>query len=786
MAGLASYGTKKISGGGVIAPELKSTLINNYKNDTSYNGIAINADEISISFDDIEDVKNREITNSLHYESAEPEKAWYEKLWDGVKSTGATIAVGATSIVSGIADIGEAAVDGVTWVGGKVVEGGSWLVGETVGLVDEDAKEDIMEWREDAKTNVRDFIATDWVDEANQALYENTSIGQAINDASYMKYDSELAQKIEGISESVGEIAIATGATIVTGGAAAPLVCGTLVGFGNSSETMYQANPESSGLTELMILGTGGLNGIAWVANGKLGASFVTEFGKSLGEVGFKQTATNLAQSFTQPEFIKSWLKQSLTDKGNYISSAMMSADDVIGFFTGEKELNAENLAMVGVGFLENFGLNTLEDGVRLGIGGFKAPSTEEAIEAMKAAKVDDLETTQKIPVVEDPDATQPIPVVEDLETTQKMPIIEDPDATQPIPIISEEPKVPDVKPVATPELTPGQKITNDYVSNLAYYQQQGISFQDYLQSLGISTKEFKSAEEVATQLGDGKLYLLDLLSRHLNDGTLTDDQSKELTAILTKYTRMSVGDINPAEMLTEMQKFMTPEQIEKAVNIFNSGGVEKWAEGLSEAQKASVFNYTACGGFELNAYLNDTNLPGPHGTKGPKARERFSSISEIQDAVSGYALSPGRSNRTLTSAEADILTELDSVISQSGYDDAIVSFRGVRNLYDASGRIDPSTLVPGVSFTTGGYQSSSILFDNNYGAKKSDTNIILQIITPPHSGTASYIESITGVTSYGQMEMLIKRNATMTVVGDVMKQVINGVEKIIVPVVVQ
>ena len=421
MAGLASYGTKKISGGGVIAPELKSTLINNYKNDTSYNGIAINADEISISFDDIEDVKNREITNSLHYESAEPEKAWYEKLWDGVKSTGATIAVGATSIVSGIADIGEAAVDGVTWVGGKVVEGGSWLVGETVGLVDEDAKEDIMEWREDAKTNVRDFIATDWVDEANQALYENTSIGQAINDASYMKYDSELAQKLEGISESVGEIAIATGATILTGGAAAPLVCGTLVGFGNSSETMYQANPESSGLTELMILGTGGLNGIAWVANGKLGASFVTEFGKSLGEVGFKQTATNLAQSFTQPEFIKSWLKQSLTDKGNYISSAMMSADDVIGFFTGEKELNAENLAMVGVGFLENFGLNTLEDGVRLGIGGFKAPSTEEAIEAMKAAKVEDLDTTQKIPIDDGDEITQQLPKVEDLEDTLEL-----------------------------------------------------------------------------------------------------------------------------------------------------------------------------------------------------------------------------------------------------------------------------------------------------------------------------------------------------------------------------
>ena len=757
MAGLASYGTRKISSGGVESPELNSTLVNNYKKEASYVGNKVNSDDISISFENVEDNINREITNNMDNENAEKEKPWYKKLWEGIKSTGATVAVGATSVISGIADIGEAAVDGVAWVGGKAVEGGSWLVGEAVGLVDEDAKDDIMEWREDAKADVRDFISTDWVDEANQAFYENTSLGQAINDASYMKYDSELAQKIEGISTSVG-----TGATILTGGAAAPFVCGALVGIGNSAETMYQANPESSGLTELMILGTGGLNGIAWAANGKLGASFVTEFGKSLGEVGFKQTATNLGQSFTQPEFLKSWLKQSLTDKGNYISSAMMSADDVIGFFTGEKELNAENLAMVGVGFLENFGLNTLEDGVRLGIGGFKAPSTQEAVNALKAAKVEDLETTQPLPKIEDPDATQPIPIV------------------------SEETKVLDAKPIATPELTSGQKITNDYVSNLAYYQQQGISFQDYLQSLGISIKEFKTAEDVATQLGDGKLYLLDLLSKHLDDGTLTDDQSKELTDILNKYFHMSVGDIDPLDMLNDARQYMTPDQIDQALDILNFGVVEQWSRGLSENQKASIFNYTACGGFEINAYLNNTTLPGRNGTKGRRARERFSNISEIQDAVSGYPLSNNRKNRILSSADADILTELDSAISKSDYNDAIVSYRGVRNLYDASGRIDPSTLVPGVSFTTGGYQSSSILFDNNYGAKKADTNIILQIITPPHSGTAAYIESITGVTSYGQMEMLVKRNATMTVVGDVMKQVINGVEKTIVPVVVQ
>ncbi len=380
MAGLIGYSFKKISSGGVASPEVNSSSVDDYRKDSSYVDDDTIEDDITISFEDVEDNKNREITNSMNYENAEPEKPWYEKLWDGVKSTGATIAVGATSIISGVADIGEAAFDGIAWAEGKVIEGGSWLVGETIGLVNEDAKDDIMEWREDYKTGINDLIATDWVDEANQAFYENTSLGQAINDASYMKYDSELAQNIEGISTTVGEIAIATGATILTGGAAAPFVCGTLVGIGNSAETMYQENPDSSLLTELIILGTGGLNGLAWAANGKLGASFVTEFGKSLGEIGFKDTFAKLAKDFTKPEFIKSWLKQSLTDAGNYISSAMMSASDLIGFLTGEKELNAENVAMVGLGFIKNFGLNTLEDGVRLSIGGFKAPSTEALI----------------------------------------------------------------------------------------------------------------------------------------------------------------------------------------------------------------------------------------------------------------------------------------------------------------------------------------------------------------------------------------------------------------------
>ena len=109
-----------------------------------------------------------------------------------------------------------------------------------------------------------------------------------------------------------------------------------------------------------------------------------------------------------------------------------------------------------------------------------------------------------------------------------------------------------------------------------------------------------------------------------------------------------------------------------------------------------------------------------------------------------------------------------------------------VKDLFDYNTKINTEDLIIGDSFGSSGYQSSSVILDNCYGIKHNDTNIILEILVPPKSGTAAYIENFTGCYNYCQMEMLIKRDATMTVVGDVYKKIVNGIEKTFIPVVVQ
>lgn len=82
-------------------------------------------------------------------------------------------------------------------------------------------------------------------------------------------------------------------------------------------------------------------------------------------------------------------------------------------------------------------------------------------------------------------------------------------------------------------------------------------------------------------------------------------------------------------------------------------------------------------------------------------------------------------------------------------------------------------------------FSSSSALLENAY--KK---NVTYEIVNLPHSGSACYIENITGCKRYCQTEVLIKRNAKFTVIGDIRSEKVthrDGTEYIttIIPVVV-
>lgn len=318
----------------------------------------------------------------------------------------------------------------------------------------------------------------------------------------------------------------------------------------------------------------------------------------------------------------------------------------------------------------------------------------------------------------------------------------------------------------------------------------QGISFEKYLKNNGINIINPKDNNSLATYFGDSKLYLYNKLTEAL-DKSPTGPGVMKLLNIYNKYRQMSVGDIDITNMLNDVmqlnkfQQFINPKDIYKCVELANNGLSDKLASTYSSKQLAAVYNYTSMGGLELNAWLNDTVIAHMQNPK--RARDLFPDIAYIQDMISGRQYKR-RQNRYFSSKEGSIIGELDSLIKNTNYDDAIITYRGVQDIYDNGKKIDINKLKKGDSFSTDGYQSSSVLMNNCYAVNhyNDHVDIILKVVVPPKSGAAAYIEHIGGCSGWCQTEMLIKRKAKMTVVDDVYTQVINGKKKTIVPVVVQ
>ena len=294
---------------------------------------------------------------------------------------------------------------------------------------------------------------------------------------------------------------------------------------------------------------------------------------------------------------------------------------------------------------------------------------------------------------------------------------------------------------------------------------------------MGLNVKTLQTAENIADYFGDTKCYLMDLLEKKANNLSIDANIRGEIKNLSNYYHSLRVGDIDTIDMFNNMSRYMSNDEINKGKNIANSVAA-RFFDNLDSMQKKAFFNYSACGGLEINGWLNKIK---PY-------IDRFDSVEEIQDSVSGY----GGFNKIFNSSERSIIDVLDSTISSAKYPDYVKAYRGLQDLYDGHVKVDVDNLKIGDSFLSDGYQSSSVLKNNAYGFnpnrpdKFTTHNILLEILVPPNSGTAAYLEGISGVTGYGQTEMLIKRNAKMTVIGDIRYEYINGVLKKIVPVVLE
>ena len=209
-----------------------------------------------------------------------------------LKETGSTLFVAGSSVLAGVQKIEEFVVDGIVFLRGTVVSG-IVLLGDKIFGTDNASY--IMD-------GTLDFIRRDLVGEARKNFYEDTGLGKWINDNSNLKYDSQGANGIQSLTEVAAKIAIATAATIATGGAAAPIAIGLLYGFGNATEKYTQSvdreNGESYDYKKAILKAiAGGATGAAeFYGYGQMGAAVL---GKGITEAASTSFVKNFINTDT-------------------------------------------------------------------------------------------------------------------------------------------------------------------------------------------------------------------------------------------------------------------------------------------------------------------------------------------------------------------------------------------------------------------------------------------------------------------------------------------------------
>ena len=720
-------------------------------NENINNDDTIDFDSLFGSTENITATNEKDLNNSDESKSITPEEV------------GATIAVGTTSVLSGVAKIIEYIDDGVAWAGGKVTEGASWLVGETAGLFSENAKDSIMKWRENVKKNVKNETDRDKVGELNEWLYENTKIGQDINDASYLKYDSAAAKTTQNVSTKIGEIGGATALTILTGGAAAPLVFGVgcAEGFGKTAEATYQNGGDFDDGT-LSIMLSGGLNGLSWVANGKL-VQGVFEIIKDATSVGLLETGTTvLNDTLLNKEFWSSTIKNGLSLKTisasgksilninalmNYGTSLMSIGGDFADILNSEEGFTPKNIMILGTRYLTALGLNVLEDSGREYVSGYVINDQQAKI------------ITQQIMSENSESKLTDLIRFSDASKTKVLNSIDTHDLALQIQDLSAD----DIR-----KLSRSSSFNKKLIEVYCKEYSQNISMEQYYQQLGFSVGRASDRLSLSQLMGDSKLYLNSICNklRSENEDAFNEIIKQMQEEFGNSFTYNKPGNIDTNKFYELLSPYMDSASREKFMSL-NKGVTSSLESTLTKTQKDSIFNYTCYGGFQINTYLNDGVIDRGDDIGSFRTRDVYSSIDEIQNSISKCL-----GNHDYTTKDGSLLEDLDSVISSAMYDNPFVTYRGVGNLFDNGKVVDLNSIKIGSTLHTNSYLSSSMLLNNAYlgktkkGINEPLKNICLEIIVPPNSGSGAYIENISGVDNFCQTEVLLKRNQTLTVIG--------------------
>lgn len=250
----------------------KIEIVDIKKKSSTVNSSYINQKPSSVSNNDIIDVNANTSFNN--------------KIFSTFQSTKATIGVGYEKITAGLFDVMEFLGDGELRLINRAFEGESYALAQIVGMISPNASNAIMDFRKNVSDWIKEDIAVDIVNSFEDEFY-NTNYGTRLNNDSYLKKDSSVAENIESGSKIIGEVALATAATIGTAGIATVALTG---GLGYASESgekanqMYQNDIDTTGAQEAELFFSGVAGAAKWYAMGNVGAKSLEIFSR-LGNI---------------------------------------------------------------------------------------------------------------------------------------------------------------------------------------------------------------------------------------------------------------------------------------------------------------------------------------------------------------------------------------------------------------------------------------------------------------------------------------------------------------------
>lgn len=296
----------------------------------------------------------------------------------------ATAGVLGAKITKGALNMVESGGDALAKLGGNIVSGTTYVAANVAGIFDQDVENGIMDWRDQYKQDMKDFVAYDLTGDIESGMYGNQR--EHIDDLSYIKMNSEFSQNVEKLSQRISEVTTAT----LTGGTtmAVPLILGFLEGYGEKAEQVYRQYTQSTAKYEVGML-LGGLEGLTrWYAAYRLGNA-ATGAGTAASRIGgpydqvwtsptYRVAIATLIRTARgrSAEFMGRGLRYALTDPAAIADMANFvfkeTSDSLIDNISF-----AETMATIGKGTAKNFIINMAVGSFDILGNSFRTPSVQ-------------------------------------------------------------------------------------------------------------------------------------------------------------------------------------------------------------------------------------------------------------------------------------------------------------------------------------------------------------------------------------------------------------------------